>query len=89
MKFELNAPYNSEEETNPFKRAKLDKEESQSEGHEQGIQNSELALIVSVKVEAKFFILYDSVNEKYNKKARYLLFNIKDRNNPKLRACVV
>ena len=53
------------------------------------MQIFELALIVSVKVEAKFFILYDSVNEKYNEKARYLLFNIKDRNNPELRACVV
>ena len=49
----------------------------------------ELELIVSVKVEAKFFILYDSVNEKYNEKEMYLLFNLKDRNNPELRACVV
>ena len=89
MKFELNAPYNSEEETNPSKRAKLDKEESQSEGCEQGMHNSELALIVSVKVEAKFFILYDSVNEKYIEKERYLLFHIKGRNNPELKACVV
>ena len=54
MKFELNSPYNSEEETNPFKKVKLGKEESQSVGREQGMQNSELALIVSVKVEAKF-----------------------------------
>ena len=53
------------------------------------MQNYELALIVSVKVEAKFFILYGSVKEKYSEKARYLLFNIKDRNNPELRACVV
>ena len=53
------------------------------------MHNSELALIVSVKVEAKFFILYDSVNEKCSKKERYLLSNIKDRNNPELRACVV
>ena len=89
MNFELNAPYHSEEETNPFKMVKLEKEESQSEGHEQGVQNSELALIVSVKVEAKFFILYDSVNEKYIKKERYLLFHIKGRNNPELKACVV
>ena len=77
MKFELNAPYNSEEETNPFKMVKLEKEESQSKGHEQGMQNSELALIVLVKVEAKFFILYDSVNEKYIEKERYLLFHIR------------
>ena len=89
MNFELNAPYNSEEETNPFKRVKLEKEESQSEGCEQGMQNFELELIVSVKVEAKFFILYDSINGKYIKKVRYFLFNIKDRNNPELRACVV
>ena len=89
MKFELNAPYNSEEETNPFKRVKLEKEESQSEGHEQGMQNSKLELIVSVKVEAKLFILYDSVNEKYIEKVRYLLFNINNRNNPQLRSCVV
>ena len=46
-------------------------------------------MIVLVKFEAKFFILYDIVNEKYNEKARYLLFNIKDRNNPELRSCVV
>ena len=89
MKFELNAPYNSEEETNPFKMVKLEKEQSQSEGHEQGMQNFELALIVLVKVEAKLLILYDSVNEKYNEKERYLLFNIKNRNNPKLRSFVV
>ena len=37
----------------------------------------------------KFFILYDSINGKYIKKVRYFLFNIKDRNNPELRACVV
>ena len=53
------------------------------------MQNSGLALIISVRVEAKLLILYDSVNEKYNEKEMYLLFNIKDRNNPELRACVV
>ena len=46
-------------------------------------------MIVLVKVEAKFFILYDSVNEKYNEKEMYLIFNLKDRNNPELIACVV
>ena len=89
MNFELNAPYHSEEEINPFKRVKLEKEKSQNEGREQGMQSFELALIVLVKVEANFFILYDSVNEKYIEKERYLLFNIKDRNNPELRSCVV
>ena len=53
------------------------------------MQSSELALIVSVKVEAKIFIIYDSVNKKYNKRERYLLFNLRDRNNPELRACIV
>ena len=77
MNFDLNAPYNSEEEKNPFKRVKLEKEESQSEGHEHSMQIYELAQIVSVKVEAKFFILYDSVNEKYIEKERYLLFHIR------------
>lgn len=86
---ELNAPYNVEAETNPFKRVKLEKQESQSEGHEQSIQSSELAQIVSVKVEAELFRIYGSVNKKYKEKARSLLFNLKDRNNPELRARVV
>lgn len=72
---ELNAPYNGEE--------------GQSEGHEQNMQSSELAQIVSVKVEAELFRIYGSVNKKYKEKARSLLFNLKDRNNPELRARVV
>lgn len=86
---ELNVPYNGEAETITFKRAKLEKEESQSEGHEQTMQSSELAQIVSVKVEAELFRIYGSVNKKYKEKARSLLFNLKDRNNPELRARVV
>lgn len=89
MNFELNAPYSGDAETSTFKRVKLEKEEIQSEGHEQTMQSSELAQIVSVKVEAELFRIYGSVNKKYKEKARSLLFNLKDRNNPELRARVV
>ena len=51
MNFELNAPYNGDVEVSTFKKIKLKKEEIQSEGHEQTMQNSELAQIVSIKVE--------------------------------------
>lgn len=86
---ESNVPYNGEAETRTFKRAKLEKEEIQSEVNEQTMQSFELAQIVSVKVEAELFRIYGSVNKKYKEKARSLLFNLKDRNNPELRARVV
>jgi hypothetical protein len=53
------------------------------------MQSSELAQIVSIKVEAELFRIYGSVNKKYKEKARSLLFNLKDRNNPELWARVV
>ena len=53
------------------------------------MQSSELAQIVSIKVEAELFRIYVSVNKKYKEKARYLLFNLKGRNKPELRAHVV
>ncbi|CAN6442123.1 unnamed protein product [Victoria cruziana] len=44
---------------------------------------------LAVKVEAELFKLFGGVNKKYKERARSLLFNLKDRNNPELRERVM
>lgn len=48
----------------------------------------EQARKVAVSIESQLFILFGGVNKKYREKARSLLFNLKDKSNPELRARV-
>ncbi|ESQ46687.1 hypothetical protein EUTSA_v10000617mg, partial [Eutrema salsugineum] len=41
--------------------------------------------VLAFKIEAELFKLFGGVNKKYKEKGRSLLFNLKDKNNPKLR----
>ena len=59
------------------------REEIQSEGHEKTMQSSELAQMVSIKVETELSKIYGKEN------ARSRLLNLTDRNNPDLWARVV
>ncbi|CAN8315094.1 unnamed protein product [Cochlearia groenlandica] len=45
--------------------------------------------VLSFKIEAELFELFGGVNKKYKEKGRSLLFNLKDKNNPKLREKVM
>ncbi|CAH2060537.1 unnamed protein product [Thlaspi arvense] len=45
--------------------------------------------VLSFKIEAELFKLFGGVNKKYKEKGRSLLFNLKDKNNPKLREKVM
>eukprot|EP01018_Ginkgo_biloba_P001956 Gb_22043 [translate_table: standard] len=71
------------------KRMRIEQEEMNRDINEQIMQFSELGQIVAVKIEAELFRIYGGVNKKYKEKARSLLFNLKDRNNPELRARVM
>ncbi|GLJ30593.1 hypothetical protein SUGI_0605770 [Cryptomeria japonica] len=76
-------------ENGSLKRIKLEKEEFDTEKSEQSTQISDIIQFLGVKIEAELFRKYAGVNKKYKEKARSLLFNLKDRNNPELRARVV
>uniref|UniRef100_A0A1J3KAK8 PHD finger protein 3 n=1 Tax=Noccaea caerulescens TaxID=107243 RepID=A0A1J3KAK8_NOCCA len=45
--------------------------------------------VLASKIEAELFKLLGGVNKKYKEKGRSLLFNLKDKNNPKLREKVM
>nr|KAJ0226658.1 hypothetical protein LSAT_V11C100020970 [Lactuca sativa] len=44
---------------------------------------------LGLKIEGELFKLFGGVNEKYKAKGRSLMFNLKDRSNPKLREKVL
>ncbi|KAH9301221.1 hypothetical protein KI387_012804, partial [Taxus chinensis] len=76
-------------ENGTLKRTKLDKEEISIELNGQTAEISDVIQVLGFKIEAELFRKYAGVNKKYKEKARSLLFNLKDRNNPELRARVV
>ncbi|KAJ0260268.1 SPOC domain-containing protein [Hirschfeldia incana] len=45
--------------------------------------------VLAFKIEAELFKLFGGVNKKYKEKGRSLLFNLKDKSNPKLREKVM
>lgn len=45
--------------------------------------------VLAFKIEAELFKLFGGVNKKYKEKGRSLLFNLKDKSNPKLRENVM
>lgn len=76
-------------EDGTLKRIKIEKEENNIEKSEETTQISDIIQFLGVKIEGELFRKYAGVNKKYKEKARSLLFNLKDRNNPELRARVV
>ncbi|KAL5711624.1 hypothetical protein ACHQM5_013890 [Ranunculus cassubicifolius] len=71
------------EETHSAKKPKLVHEGKVVENSQPSPQD------LATKIEAELFKLYGGVNKKYKEKARSLLFNLKDRNNPELRENVM
>eukprot|EP00257_Ricinus_communis_P011253 XP_002532142.2 uncharacterized protein LOC8271812 [Ricinus communis] len=64
----------------------LDLEDS---SHVSGGQAVPSPQTVASTIEAELYNLFGGVNKKYKEKGRSLLFNLKDRNNPELRARVM
>lgn len=72
-----------EEETNNDKQHSVEAEPDNSN------EISQVAECLAMKIEAELFKIFDGVSKKYKEKARSLLFNLKDRNNPELRERVL
>lgn len=64
------------------KKPKLALEEARGDP---GGVSDQTSVTLAIKIEAELFKLHGGVNKKYKEKARSLLFNLKDRNNPELR----
>ncbi|KAF8400740.1 hypothetical protein HHK36_014040 [Tetracentron sinense] len=73
-------------ESQSVKRPKLLHEEVDGEGGEPAFRSMQT---LAAKIEAELFKLFGGVNKKYKEKARSLLFNLKDHNNPELREKVM
>ncbi|KAL3686709.1 hypothetical protein R1sor_013018 [Riccia sorocarpa] len=86
------APSESHDEINesPSKKAKFCKEDSIQVAEETkgGLQLMEQVARVAWDIEENLFLAMGGVNKKYKEKARSLLFNLKDKSNPELRARV-
>ncbi|KAJ7531722.1 hypothetical protein O6H91_14G056100 [Diphasiastrum complanatum] len=79
--------------TYPSKRAKL---ETDQYIEDRSLPNCsrkdnvvDYAKVVAFAIEAELFRIFGSMNKKYKERARSLLFNLKDRNNPELRVKVL
>ncbi|KAL2628587.1 hypothetical protein R1flu_013273 [Riccia fluitans] len=74
----------------PSKKAKSCKEDGIQFAEETkgGLQLMEQVKRVAWDIEANLFLAMGGVNKKYKEKARSLLFNLKDKSNPELRARV-
>ncbi|XP_051151695.1 uncharacterized protein LOC127265757 isoform X2 [Andrographis paniculata] len=62
---------------------------TKEEGLEHGVEDAMTPEYLAFQIEAELFKLFGDVNKKYREKGRSLLFNLKDRNNPELRARVM
>jgi hypothetical protein len=69
---------------NPSKRIKVEVEDKKFV-----VKAPDLAERVAFDIESEMYRYFGGVNRKYKEKARSLLFNLKDRSNPELRARVL
>ncbi|KAG6549962.1 hypothetical protein Mapa_008473 [Marchantia paleacea] len=81
---------NVEMNESPSKKAKCSKDDVSQVAEETkgGLQLMEQVKQVTWDIEAHLFSYNGGVNKKYKEKARSLLFNLKDKSNPELRARV-